>query len=133
MKILTANRLTDGEAVWLCADHSWAETIDVAEIARDAATEEKLERAGKAALCKNEVVDLALVDIDLADGPTGPQAAAWLRERGIPSIFVTGQTQIAVQYTDVCRGIITKPVSSDDLAEKLELFVDVQARAIPEK
>jgi len=61
MKILTANRLIDGEAVWLCSDHSWAETIEAAEIARDAATEEKLERAGKAAVCKNEVVDLALV------------------------------------------------------------------------
>jgi AmiR/NasT family two-component response regulator len=35
-------------------------------------------------------VDGVLVDIDLADGRTGPAAAMWLRERGIPSIFVTG-------------------------------------------
>ena len=69
-------------------------------------------------------MDGALVDIDLADGPTGPKAAAWLHERGIPTIFVTGQKQIAIQHMDVCRGIITKPVSVEDLAEKLELFVD---------
>lgn len=73
-------------------------------------------------------MDGALVDIDLADGPTGPQAAAWLHERGIPTIFVTGQRQIAIQHKDVCRGIITKPVSSEDLAKKLELFA---ARPIP--
>jgi hypothetical protein len=78
MKIVTANRLIDGEAVWLGADHGWVETIDRAEIARDAATEEKLERAGKAAVCKNEVVDLALVDVDLVDGRIVPKR---LRER----------------------------------------------------
>lgn len=41
--------------------------------------------------------DAALLDIDLVDGPTGPDAAAWLQRRGIPSIFVTGQTQVAVE------------------------------------
>ncbi|MCO5058955.1 MAG: DUF2849 domain-containing protein [Rhizobiaceae bacterium] len=78
MKILTANRLTDGEAVWLAADHSWAETIDLAEIARDKAAEEKLECTGRAAFLKNEVVDVALVDIELADGAIRPLR---LRER----------------------------------------------------
>lgn len=78
MKILTANRLRDGEAVWLAADHSWAVFIDAAEIARDQATEEKLERAGKAALLKNEVVDVNLIDVALADGEIRPLR---LRER----------------------------------------------------
>ena len=78
MKILTANRLTDGEAVWLAPDHSWAETIEAAEIARDQATEERLERAGKAALLKNEVVDVNLIDIELVDGTVVPRR---LRER----------------------------------------------------
>ncbi len=36
MKMLTANRLIDGEAVWLDADGSWAETIEAGRIARDA-------------------------------------------------------------------------------------------------
>ncbi|WP_244622871.1 hypothetical protein [Microvirga brassicacearum] len=35
-------------------------------------------------------IDAALIDIDLADGPTGPAATAWLLERGIRSVFVTG-------------------------------------------
>lgn len=78
MKILTANRLTDGEAVWLSGDHSWAEAIVAAEIARDKATEEKLERAGEAAFLKNEVVDVNLIDIELVDGTPVPLR---LRER----------------------------------------------------
>jgi hypothetical protein len=78
MKILTANRLTDGEAVWLASDHSWAETIQAAEIARDKATEEKLERAGRAAFLKNEVVDVDLVDVEIVDGAIRPLR---LRER----------------------------------------------------
>jgi hypothetical protein len=72
MKVLTANRLTDGEAVWLAHDHSWAETIDAAEIARDKDTELKLERTGQAAYLKNEVVDVALIDVELADGAVRP-------------------------------------------------------------
>lgn len=78
MKVLTANRLTDGEAVWLRSDHSWAETIDTAEIARDKVVEEKLERAGKAAFLKNEVVDVNLIDVEIKDGAVVP---ARLRER----------------------------------------------------
>lgn len=78
MKILTANRLSDGEAVWLASDHSWAETIDAAEIARDPATEEKLERAGKAGFLKNEVVDVELIDVQIVDGRIWPVR---LRER----------------------------------------------------
>ena len=78
MKILTANRLIDGEAVWLASDHSWAETIHAAEIARDDATIEKLERAGRAALCKNEVVDVNLIEIEIVDGEIRPLR---LRER----------------------------------------------------
>lgn len=67
-------------------------------------------------------VDGVLVDIDLADGRTGPAAAAWLRERGIPSIFVTGQGSIADQYQDLALATIGKPVDLAVLAEKLELF-----------
>ncbi|RVH04528.1 response regulator [Sinorhizobium meliloti] len=67
-------------------------------------------------------VDGVLVDIDLADGRTGPAAAKWLRQRGIPSIFVTGQEAIAAEYPETALATIGKPVSESELAEKLELF-----------
>ena len=65
-------------------------------------------------------VDCVLVDIDLADGRTGPEAAAWLRERGIPSLFVTGQETIARDHRDVVVDLISKPVSPDALRSGLD-------------
>jgi hypothetical protein len=72
MKILTANRLTDGEAVWFSTGQAWAETIDNAELARDKAGEERLEAIGNAAFLNNEVVDVDLIDVQLVDGAIRP-------------------------------------------------------------
>ncbi|MCV3239517.1 DUF2849 domain-containing protein [Mesorhizobium sp. ZC-5] len=78
MKILTANRLTDGEAVWYSTDHSWAEIIDRAELAQDKAAEAALEAVGKAAYDDNLVVDVNLVDVEVIEGAIVPNR---LRER----------------------------------------------------
>lgn len=67
-------------------------------------------------------IDGVLVDIDLADGRTGPAAATWLRDRGIPALFVTGQELIAADHHAAALALVKKPVSAADLAEKLELF-----------
>jgi DNA-binding LytR/AlgR family response regulator len=66
-------------------------------------------------------MDVALVDIDLADGRTGVEAAKWLCERGIPCIFLTGQGQLAAQASEFVIGSISKPVTLQSLAEKLAL------------
>ncbi len=63
--------------------------------------------------------DVALVDIDLADGRTGGEVAEWLVSRHCPSIFVTGQEQLAADYADVSAGFIVKPVTAEILAGKL--------------
>jgi DNA-binding LytR/AlgR family response regulator len=70
------------------------------------------------------VADGALVDIDLSDGRMGPAAAAWLKTRNIPTIFVTGQEQIAAEHAHLAIGIIAKPVSAADLAVAIERFRD---------
>ncbi len=67
-------------------------------------------------------MDGALIDIDLADGRTGPAAAAWLLERGIPSIFVTGQDQTAADHASVALATISKPVDATELSRLLPLF-----------
>jgi hypothetical protein len=77
MKVLTANRLLDGEAVWF-ADGVWIEAIDKAEIAVDKAHEERLEEAGGTALAANLVVDVNLIDVEFIDGGIHPTR---LRER----------------------------------------------------
>lgn len=77
MKILTANRLTDGECLWY-AEGGWAETIEGAEIAADKDAEARLEAIGKAAFAANFVLDVAMVDVELVDGAIRPTR---LRER----------------------------------------------------
>ncbi|MDX3927917.1 MAG: response regulator [Shinella sp.] len=64
-------------------------------------------------------IDGALIDIDLADGRTGPNAAAWLQERGIPGIFVTGQVEVAAEHPGLVIGTIEKPVCLEELASAL--------------
>ncbi|WP_457940921.1 DUF2849 domain-containing protein [Mesorhizobium sp. 10J20-29] len=78
MKILTANRLTDGEAVWFSTSQGWAETIGDAELAGDKEAEARLQAIGDAAYANNEVVDVNLIDVDLTDGAIVPSR---LRER----------------------------------------------------
>lgn len=67
-------------------------------------------------------VDGVLLDMDLADGPTGPAAAAWLKEREIPTIFVTGQDGLAAQYSELALAVVAKPISREALCDKLVLF-----------
>ncbi len=93
MKILTANRLTDGEAVWYSAGQSWVEMIGDAEIVSDKAGEARLEAAGQAALARDEVVDVNLIDIELRDGVITPTR---LRER-IRAAGPTNRTDLGKQ------------------------------------
>jgi len=95
MKILTANRLTDGEAVWFAKDGSWAESIDVSELIadKDKEGEARLEAEGKAAFENNEVVDVNLIDVDVVDGVIVPQR---LREK-IRAAGPTNRTDLGKQ------------------------------------
>lgn len=65
-------------------------------------------------------IDCALVDIDLTDGRTGPEAATWLGERGVPVLFVTGQDRLAHELNATVVGVISKPVSDDALRAGLD-------------
>ncbi|RUT97345.1 DUF2849 domain-containing protein [Mesorhizobium sp. USDA-HM6] len=71
MKVLTANRLSDGIAVWY-ADGGWAEIVGHADIAHDKAAEDRLEAIGAAAAANNEVVDVNLIDVTVVDGLVEP-------------------------------------------------------------
>ncbi|KFB08406.1 DUF2849 domain-containing protein [Nitratireductor basaltis] len=78
MKLLTANRLIDGEAVWLGEGDVWVETIDKAVVAYDKDDEVRLSAVGLMSLNNNVVVDVNLIDVELVDGAIRPIR---LRER----------------------------------------------------
>ncbi|MDG4881055.1 MULTISPECIES: DUF2849 domain-containing protein [unclassified Mesorhizobium] len=71
MKVLTANRLSDGIAVWY-ADGGWAETVGHADIAHDKVAEDRLEAIGAAAAANNEVVDVNIIDVAVVNGLVEP-------------------------------------------------------------
>jgi hypothetical protein len=93
LKILTANRLVDGEAVWFSAEQRWSETMEGAEIAADATGEAHLEAIGKAASANNEVVDVNLIDVQLIEGAIRPMR---LREQ-IRAAGPTNRTDLGKQ------------------------------------
>ncbi|WP_310621495.1 DUF2849 domain-containing protein [Flexibacterium corallicola] len=66
MKVITANRLLDGEVVWLGDDNAWVEVISQAVLLNDP---EQLEQAKKAAE-KAEVDQLVVgaYEIDVVQG-----------------------------------------------------------------
>jgi hypothetical protein len=78
MKVLTANRLTDGEAVWMGPEHQWQETLQGAEVARDQLAEDVLDRLGKTSFARNEVLDVDLIDVEVTSAGIRPIR---LRER----------------------------------------------------
>ena len=78
MKVLTANRLIDGEAVWYSDDKGWQESIEAATLAADKDGEARLEAIGKAAFDDNFALDVALIDVAREADHIVPQR---LRER----------------------------------------------------
>ncbi len=77
MKILTANTLSNGVAVWYSGS-DWSPSINDALVAADADAESRLTTIGALAYANNEVIDVNLIDIVVKDGKPHPTR---LRER----------------------------------------------------
>lgn len=77
LKVLTANRLSDGAVVYL-GSGGWSEWIDAASVAADESAAADLEDRGAQAMAQRQVVDPYLIDVT-SEG--GRLVAARLRER----------------------------------------------------
>ena len=77
-QVLTANRLTDGIAVWYDRDGKWNEWIGRSVVANTKEEAEALEAIGKKAYANNEVLDVNLVEVEEIEGQIRPLR---LRER----------------------------------------------------
>jgi len=100
VKVLTANRLTDGEAVWWSAGGSWSEQIDGALLAEDAAQEERLRAIGAEGFAANKVVDVDVIDVEVTGGRIVPLR---LRER-IRAAGPTNRTDLGKQARPAADG-----------------------------
>ena len=72
MRMIIANRLTDGLVVFLADNGAW--TVDIADgiVITDAAEEERLLAAAKQAETDCKVVDPNLIDVKLDEGSPRP-------------------------------------------------------------
>ncbi len=67
-KVVTANDLADGLVVFLKTDGTWADSIEMAEIARTDDEIDKILEKGEASALANEVVGPYLIDIEETNG-----------------------------------------------------------------
>ncbi len=70
------------------------------------------------AAAKAEMVDLALLDVNVAGEKVFPVAHA-LEERGVPFLFLTGYGQAALPRNRPDWEAVSKPFGSRELAERL--------------
>ena len=86
-------------------------------------------RAAALALA-NENVDVALVDVNLVDGATGPEIGAQLAdEYGIDVIFITANPAQLGRGVRGTLGAVEKPVDLHELAEVLDYAIALKANA----
>jgi two-component system, response regulator PdtaR len=75
------------------------------------------------AACRQDALDLfdetdiALVDVNLRDGKTGPDIGAELAAAGKTVIFMTGNPEEVASGVSGALGVISKPVLDAELAE----------------
>ncbi|WP_321342725.1 DUF2849 domain-containing protein [Breoghania sp.] len=62
-RIVTANRLADGEVVWLGHNDVWVETIESARLLEDEAALEAGNAAAARAVAANRIVDVDVIDV----------------------------------------------------------------------
>jgi DNA-binding NarL/FixJ family response regulator len=68
--------------------------------------------------------DVALVDIQLAQGCSGIDVAAALMAQGIPVVFATGNC-ISLDRSDIALGCLQKPITDRALATTLAVIAAV--------
>lgn len=67
----------------------------------------------------NEVVDLALLDVNLGYGETSYPIAEALRQRGVPFAFLTGYGEADLDASFRDRPVLSKPIDEKILSQIL--------------
>lgn len=65
-------------------------------------------------------LDLALVDLNLRDGLTGPEIAKRLGERGVTVVFITANPRILGDGIAGAVGVLTKPTDEQKVREAVD-------------
>jgi len=70
------------------------------------------------------LADVAFVDINLADGATGPEIGKMLaQEHGITVVFMTGNPEVVAEGVKGVLGVVSKPVQPVVVEQSLKYAV----------
>ena len=79
----------------------------------------------------DQALDLALVDLNLRDGLTGPQIGARLGERGVTVVFITANPSLLGNGVAGAIGVITKPTDERTVKAAVDYALGVrEGRAV---
>lgn len=76
------------------------------------------------ALALGENADVALVDVDLLDGPTGPEIGKCLAESDVSVVFMTGNPSCLGDGVPGTLGVISKPLMDIEMIQAIQYAVD---------
>ena len=74
----------------------------------------------------DEVIDLALVDLNLRDGLTGPQIGAKLGAKGVTVLFITANPRQLGEGITGAIGVITKPTDEATVRSAVDYALGVR-------
>jgi CheY-like chemotaxis protein len=79
----------------------------------------------------DEALDLALVDLNLRDGLTGPEIGARLSEKGVTVVFITANPALLGEGIAGAIGVITKPTDERTVKAAVDYALGVrEGRAV---
>lgn len=81
-------------------------------------------------LVQNGLIDLAILDVNVAGEPIYPVAAA-LAERNVPFVFSTGYGSAGIEDLYRNRPVLQKPFAQTDLQQKLQQALQAETQAPP--
>lgn len=79
-----------------------------------------------------DLPDIAFVDVNLADGPTGPGVGAELAKRGVAVVFITANPRTIENQVSDAIGVLDKPVAETELGQVIA-FLTAQAAQPPSR
>lgn len=99
--------------------------LDVAETVESMGLEVSGFASGRShAMALAASTDIALVDVNLSDGPTGPDIARQLAEEyGITVIFMTANPEDVNDGVEGTLGVLTKPAMPDVLEQSINYAI----------
>ena len=75
----------------------------------------------------DQSIDLALVDLNLRDGLTGPQIGKMLGDKGVTVLFLTANPRILGDGIAGTVGVLTKPTDSETVRRAVDYALGLRA------